>query len=103
MSDWENKKERKEPKKPPKPKGKPFLDEDESRVGMRAAPSLLQSSALNSLLLAGTSTDVLKQRKETWTSPSTSRRCDHESRCVAVTESLATGPVKRCSLQLSQA
>ena len=61
MSGWENKKERYEPKK----KKKTFLAEDESRAGMRATPSLFQSSALNIFLLAGTSTDDLKQRRET--------------------------------------
>lgn len=46
-------------------KKKTFLAEDESRVGMRATPSLLQSNALNIFLLDGTSTDDLKQRRET--------------------------------------
>lgn len=62
MSGWENKKERNEPKKKKK---KTFLAEDESRVGMRATPSLLQSNALNIFLLDGRSTDDLKQRRET--------------------------------------
>lgn len=48
-----------------KKKKKSFLAEDESGVGVRATPLLLQSNALNIFLLAGSSTDDLKQRRET--------------------------------------
>lgn len=97
LSGWEDKKERNEPKK----KGVPSWGWVKSRHGSNV--SMSGSPASSPEAGNGTSGDDLRQKRETWSSPSMSTCHPHQSCCIAALKRVGMGALERWPLQLSQA